>query len=224
MNRPGSWTLFATVAALTALTALAVPASRASAQSTPAQIRGGDSLLVADTIPKEDHTARNAFARALIFPGWGHFSIGANRRGLVFVALEGTSWFMLTKTIVKLNQAKKRNTVFEATARDSLNRLIAGDTVIARKLADTVAYNAAVAANPAVFDGRALIGSRKNQRQDWITYTLFFTMASAVDAYVAANLRNFPVEISALPRPDGAVDVGFSMNVGRKPSNERRNR
>src|SRR5690349_4797514 len=77
--------------------ALLLPAARASAQqqpqtpSRPAQVRAGDTTLVADTIPKEDHTARSAFAKALILPGWGHFSIGANRRGMVFVALEGTS-------------------------------------------------------------------------------------------------------------------------------------
>src|SRR5688500_8578400 len=91
----------------------------------PAQVPVGDSAMVADTIPKEDHTARNAFARALVLPGWGHFGIGANRRGMVFVALQGSSWFMLTKTIVKLNRATDRNEGFEAAARDSLTTLMA---------------------------------------------------------------------------------------------------
>jgi hypothetical protein len=197
--------------------ALVIPARHVAAQqSTPAQVRHGDSLLVADTIPKEDHAARNAFARALILPGWGHYSVGAYRRGAVFTVLEGTSWFMLTKTIVKLNQAKKQNGIFEATATDSLKRLIAADTTIARKLADPVAFEAALAANPHVSNGRSLISSRKNQRQDWITYTLFFTMASAVDAYVAANLRDFPVGVSANPRPDGTVALGLTVATGRR--------
>jgi hypothetical protein len=99
---------------------------------------------------------------------------------------------------------------------------MAADTVLARKLADTVAFNQVLATDPAVANGRSLISSRKNQRQDWITYTLFFTMASAVDAYVAANLRDFPVGISAVPRRDGAVDVGLSMNLGGRPGAGRR--
>ena len=190
--------------------------TRAGAQSTPAQIRRGDSLVVADTIPREDHSARNAFARALILPGWGHFSVGANKRGLVFVALEGTSWFMLTKTIMKLNKAEDRNDLFRAAATDSLQRLMAQDTARARQLSDTAAFNLAVAANPNVANSASLVSSRKNQRQDWITYTLFFTMASAVDAYVAANLRDFPVGLSTAARPDGAVAVGFTVMTGRR--------
>lgn len=196
--------------------ALAAAPQRLAAQSTPAQIRKGDSLVVADTIPKEDHTARNAFARALILPGWGHFSIGAYRRGAVFVGLQGTSIFMLTKTLIKLNDAKKSQGMFEGIARDSLNRLIAADTAIARTLSDTTRFAAALAANPAVANARGLVGSRKNQRQDWITYTLFFTMAGAVDAYVSANLRDFPVNVSAAPRPDGAVALKLSFTTGRR--------
>jgi hypothetical protein len=189
-------------------------ASHATAQSTPKQIRAGDSLVVADTIPKEDHSARNAFVRALIIPGWGHYSIGAYKRGTVFVALEGTSWFMLTKTLAKLNRAEDRNKLFRAAATDSLERLMAADTAIKRQLSDTARFNAAVALNPNVSNSASLVSSRKNQRQDWITYTLFFTMASAVDAYVAASLRDFPVGLSAVPRPDGAVAVGLTLHGG----------
>jgi hypothetical protein len=191
-------------------------ASHAAAQSTPKQIRAGDSLVVADTIPKEDHTARNAFIRAMIIPGWGHYSIGAYKRGTVFVALEGTSWFMLTKTLVKLNRAKDHENLARNFAKDSIRALMAEDTTLARQLADPVKFDDAVGADPDVVATASLVSARTNQRQDWITYTLFFTMASAVDAYVAANLRDFPVGVSALPRPDGAVAIGFTVQAGRR--------
>jgi hypothetical protein len=170
---------------------------------------------VADTIPKEDHTARNAFIRAMIIPGWGHYSIGAYKRGTVFVALEGTSWFMLVKTLSRLNQAQDKADGFEAAATDSLHALMASDTVKARTLSDPEAFEAALAANEHVSASRNLVSSRKEQRQDWITYTLFFTMASAVDAYVAANLRDFPVDVSALPRRDGSFALSFSLPMGQ---------
>ncbi|MEO5510935.1 MAG: hypothetical protein ABIV28_01825 [Longimicrobiales bacterium] len=190
-------------------------AAQTGGSRPPAQVPVGDTLMVADTVPKEDHVARNAFARALILPGWGHFGLGATRRGMVFVALEGTSWFMLVKTLTKLNQAQNKADGFEAVASDSLNILMAGDTAKARILADPDAFEAALAANPQVIASRNLVGSRKEQRQDWITYTLFFTMASAVDAYVAANLRDFPVDVSALPRRDGSFAISFSLPMGK---------
>lgn len=204
------------------LVVLAAPAARVAAQqsgppqSNPAQVPVGDTSLLADTIPVEDNSARKAFARALILPGWGHFAIGANRRGLVFVALEGTSWFMLVKTITKLNRAQTRLDGFEGLARDSLTRLIAADTAAARRLADEVVFDEAVAANVTVAAGQSLVNSRKEQRQDWITYTLFFTMASAVDAYVAANLRDFPVSVSAGPTVGGGFNLSLTMPVGRR--------
>jgi hypothetical protein len=207
--RKAFWVVFA----ISCFAFQATAPTRVSAQSTPAQIRKGDSLVVADTIPKEDHTARNAFIRALIVPGWGHFSIGANRRGAVFVALQGTSWFMLTKTLSKLHTAQNERKGFEKTATDSLNALMASDTVIARQLSDTVAFNNALAANATVARSRRLVSARQDQRQDWITYTLFFTMAGAVDAYVAANLRDFP-KVSILPRRDGSVSLGFTLFPG----------
>ena len=161
--------------------------------------------MVADTIPDEGATPRGAFARALIVPGWGHFSIGANRRGAVFVALQGASWFMLVKTITKLGRANDNLDVFEGIATDSLITLMANDPAAAERLSDSIAFAEAVAQHPLVADTRGLVGAREEQRQDWITYTLFFTMASAVDAYVAAYLRDFPVDASVTAQRDGAV-------------------
>ena len=183
-------------------------------EPSTAQVPVGDTLLIADTIPSEGASPRAAFTRALIIPGWGHFSIGAHRRGAVYATLQGASWFMLVKTLVKLNDAEDRLDGFESAARDSLNALMASDPAAAERLAAAEAFEAAVAANPLVADGEGLVNARTEQRQDWITYTLFFTMASAVDAYVAAYLKDFPVDVSVDPRPDGGTSLMLRMPIG----------
>jgi hypothetical protein len=197
------------------LAAQVPPTGSPPGQAPPtAQVPVGDTVMVADTIPHEGATPRGAFARALIVPGWGHFSIGANRRGAVFVALQGASWFMLVKTLRKLDRANDNLDTYEAIATDSLNVLIATDPDAAERLADPLAFEEAVGQHPLVADTRGLVGAREEQRQDWITYTLFFTMASAVDAYVAAYLRDFPVDASVTAQRDGGVGLLFRMPVG----------
>jgi hypothetical protein len=47
--------------------------------------------------------------------------------------------------------------------------------------------------------------------QDWIAYTLFFTLASGVDAFVAAHLADFPADIETGRRPDGATELRISI-------------
>jgi hypothetical protein len=119
---------------------------------------------------------------------------------------------MLLRTIHRLNQARAINHDLVVLARDSLDDLIAMDTAKARELSDPDVYAAAVAAAPGVEHARALVESRRQQRQDWVTYTLFFTLLSGVDAYVNAHLRNFPVGIDSQITSDGGVR--FSATVG----------
>jgi hypothetical protein len=57
-----------------------------------------------------------------------------------------------------------------------------------------------------------------NQRQDWITYTLVWTLASGVDAFVAAHLATFPGKVEAEPRSSGGgMQLKLSFPTGRKP-------
>ena len=160
--------------------------------------------VATDTVPKDttvrrSHVPRNAFLKALVLPGWGHFSIGSEKRGIFYVALEGSSWFMLVKTLRKLSDAKNTEGEFRQLARDSLDALMAVDSAARVRLQIPGAYDAAVAANPNVVGAGNLVTARKQQRQDWITYTLFFTFFSAADAYVTAQLKAFPADITVKP-------------------------
>lgn len=171
----------------------------------------------ADSIPQEANVPRNAFLRAMALPGWGHIYIGAPKRGAVFMALQGPSYYMLVKTIRKLNRAKDRAGILRATGRDSLDALIATDTMQARLLGTPAAYDAALAAYPGLEGALNLVVSRQRHRQDWIVYTIFFTFAGAVDAYVAAHLRDFPADVTLTPEQAG----GFRLEL-RIPTGSRR--
>lgn len=194
-----------------AATAIGLSADRSFAQNRPDTIQG-----VADTIPREAAVPRGALIRSLILPGWGQFYVGAPRRGAFFVAIQGASYYMLVKTIGKLNDIKDEERVLAQRGRDSLQAAMALDTALARRLSDPLLFEDALADYPGLEGARALVTSRERHRQDWIVYTVFFTFASGVDAYVTAHMKDFPVGITTTRRSDGGVGLNLRLNVGTR--------
>ena len=184
-----------------------------------AQVVAGDTLTTAtapDTAEARGPTPRGAFLRALAFPAWGHVHIDEPGRGGVFFALQSTSYFMLFKTLARLGEAEDRRDVAAGLVADSLRLAMEADSALAERLADPVAFEDEVAGNPRVQPHQALVSSRERQRQDWIVYTITFTFASAVDAYVAAHLKGFP-DLDVLPAAGGALQLRLSVPTGRSP-------
>jgi hypothetical protein len=184
----------------------------AAAQELPAV---QDTLPPVDSIPHEAPVPRNAFIRALIVPGWGHFGIGEHRRGAVYAALQTTSWLMLAKTVHGLGDARDIERGIAALGTDSLRAAMAADTALARRLDDPIAFDDALADYPGIANARGLVTARERHRQDWIVYTLVTTFAAAIDAYVTAHLADFPHEIAARPTPDGGFALSMRVPVGR---------
>lgn len=174
-----------------------------------------DTMVIADTIPSGFPSPRGAFFRALAVPGWGHVHVGEHTRGAVYFTLQSTSLFMLVKTLRRLDDVQDRDDRLTRLATDSLAAAIAADTALARTLEDPEAYEAALLGYPGLQNTRSLARARRQQRQDWITYTLFFTFAAAIDAYVTAHLKDFPADITAQPGNNGSLSVGVSVPVGR---------
>lgn len=170
-----------------------------SASAVPAI--GQDTLGVADTTARRFPPGK-ALMRSLILPGWGQFSVGAYTRGAFFAAAQGSSYYMLVRTDSRLDDAREKHRVQRALARDSILAMPDVDTANLELRIDSV---------DAVIARRSLVNSRKRHMQDWITYTLFFTLASGVDAFVAAHLADFPVEVGAEPQANGSVDVRFTV-------------
>lgn len=181
-------------------------------EAAAAQVTTNDTLLLADTTDVERGVSpRGAMIRSFLFPGWGQAAAGSYTRGGVFFAIQGSSWYMLLRTIARYHQAQDIVARKTRIATDSLDRLIATDTAAARRLSDPSNYAAALSEYPGMIRARALVNSRRQQRQDWITYTLFFTLISGVDAYVNAHLKDFPGDIMTEARRDGSVSFGLRL-------------
>jgi hypothetical protein len=166
----------------------------ASAQTLAAQ----DTLAVADTT--ERFSPGKAFLRSLIIPGWGQYSVGAWERGTLFLALQGSSYYMLIRTNSRLNKAEAKLDDRIAFVRDSLVAI--DDTVNLEVRLDTMSQ---------ITPQRSLVASRERHLQDWITYTIFFTLASGVDAFVAAHLADFPARIGTERQANGAMHLKISV-------------
>ena len=180
-------------------------------QVTPAPAR--------DTVTADSPriTPGKAFYRSLLVPGWGQASVGAYTRGGIFFGLQTGSAYMMLKSFARLGEAHNIESRRVGQAQDSLRTLMDKDSLVKKRLSDPLLFSAAVDSTPAVLRIRRLIRSRENQRQDWITYTLVWTLASGVDAFVAAHLSSFPARVDAEARPTGGMDLKFSIPTGRKP-------
>ncbi len=154
---------------------------------------------------------RSAMLKSLVLPGWGQFSSGSYVRGSIYMAIGLSSWGMLGKTLHKLGQAEDRRDLAVAAAVDSLITLVREDSLIAEQLKDPFVFREAVMQDSLVAHRTNLVDARRQQRQDWIAYTAFFTFLNALDAYVAAHLKDFPAELDVERRADGGVAVGMRV-------------
>lgn len=186
-----------------------------AANPLPAQVRPpADSVVSPDTT--RGLAPGTAFYRSLLVPGWGQASVGAYLRGGTFFALQTTSAYMMLKTMAKLGEARQVEDRHVAAARDSLLLLMEEDTVAERVLSNPRIFNLAIDSTPSVKRIRGLVNSRKSQRQDWITYTIVWTLASGVDAFVAAHLADFGATINAIPRSTGGTQLLINVPLGRR--------
>jgi len=128
---------------------------------------------------------RTAFLRSLVIPGWGQSSIGAPGRGAVYFALESGSLWMVYKSGQKLQEARRLEDV-----RHADGSLPIGQT-------------------------SALVRARRNEREDWITLSVFWFFFSGADAFVSAHLRDFDTHVDVEPAPTGGgTQLMVSVPVG----------
>ncbi|HEX8243933.1 MAG TPA: DUF5683 domain-containing protein [Longimicrobium sp.] len=127
---------------------------------------------------------RDAFLRSLVLPGWGQSSIGAPGRGAVYFALESGSLWMVYKSNQKLQEAKE----LQATRREQ--GLLGEDATL------------------------PLVRARRNEREDWITLSVFWFFFSGADAFVSAYLRDFDTHVGVQPAPTGGAQLQVSVPLG----------
>lgn len=192
--RPADSSFLRLIARAAAVLAVACAVPRAAAAQDPApadtarrplQVRGDSAR--ADTTSQDTTfriTPRGAFLRSLILPGWGQSELGATGRGGIYFTLEAGSLWMYFKSREKLQEAREIETIARETGE------IGPD-----------------AKHPLVRD-------RENQREDWLTLSIFWLFFSGADAFVAAHLQDFDVHVNAVPRPGGALEMRATIPVG----------
>lgn len=202
---------------LLALLVAGATATPLAAQDPPAPDRpqpaGDDTAATAAAQDTVDAplTPGGAFVRSLLVPGWGQAEFGAYLRGGVYFAAHTGSAFMVFKTMVKLGEARDLEARREAAVRDSVRAVAPTDSAF------DATIMAALEADSVLTQKRNLIESREQQREDWIAWLLFWTLIGGVDAYVTAQLADFPAEVIAEPTTGGGARVGLRVRTGGVP-------
>lgn len=150
----------------------------------PLRVRGDTVRAAGSDTVPGGITPRGAFLRSLVIPGWGQSELGAPGRGGVYFTLEAGSLWMLLKSHRKLGEARERQRVAQETGQ----------------------------LDPTATD--PLVRDRQNQREDWLTLSIFWLFFSGADAFVTAHLQDFDVHVNAVPRPGGALELQASIPLG----------
>ncbi|HUF12057.1 MAG TPA: DUF5683 domain-containing protein [Longimicrobiales bacterium] len=141
-----------------------------------------------------------AMVRSFVLPGWGQASYDRYVRGGVYFMGHTGNLFMVFKTLTSLDEAREREDRIVAASED---RLLESGT-------PPDSLDAEVDVDASVVSIRRLVSAREEQREDWIALGLFWLLISGVDAYVTAQLADFPASIGATT--DGR-SVGIMVTV-----------
>ncbi|HEX8392344.1 MAG TPA: DUF5683 domain-containing protein [Longimicrobium sp.] len=180
--------LLLSLLALAALGAIPAPAAAQTQDSVRPLVRR-DSAAARRAEPDTTENFRvspgRAFLHSLVLPGWGQSELGAPGRGGVYFTLEAGSLWMLLTANQRLGEAREQQRRLRETGQ------IAPDAKT------------------------GLVRSRENQREDWITLSIFWLFFSGADAFVAAHLQDFDVHVNAIPRPGGGTELRATVPLPR---------
>lgn len=186
---------------------LVLSASSALAQQPDTAGAPRPAAATADTVlVPGGPTPAGAFLRSALVPGWGQGAVGSYWRGGIYFGGHLANVFMLLKTRGKLEEVRGREARRERMLRDSLlaeNPELPSDSVALAIENDLVIGHA-----------QGLQRSREQQQEDWLVWGAFWLLANAVDAYVAAQLADFPGDLILRPATAGTLELGVSLRPG----------
>ena len=166
------------------------------------QVTLGDENTVADSTVSAllpiaaSVTPGGAFLRAVLVPGWGHVSIGANARAGVYFAI----------TRRRISEAMSRANFREILLREHLNT---------QGVTDPDQIKGALESDATLADLKRLRESRGDQQEDLVAFGLFLLFLSGADAFVSAHLKDFPdpIAIEGGPTNDGRLEIGLRLRL-----------
>ena len=143
-----------------------------------------------------------AFARSIVLPGWGQAAAGSTTRGWFYFTVESLSVWMILKTSKLLGSASDIL---------AMRRLEAEERLAMDPLIEPGDLAGAIEAALPVLSAFELKEIRRQQREDWIAFGLFFLLLGGADAFVSAHLADFPEPLETVirPLPEMGVELGF---------------
>ena len=149
---------------------------------------------------------RRAFLYSLMLPGLGQAALDRRYTGAGFFLVEAAALAMMHRSAedVRLAKAFKGDSVPFSYQTDPVTGLVvrnaAGDPVVA-----------AWKQSQSTID---LIKARNLHYEDWVAVIIFNHLVSGADAFVAANLWDFPAHVSmrASPLVRGGAAVSFTIS------------
>lgn len=134
-------------------------------------------------------TPKRAFLYSALLPGFGQSRLDRGTSGALFASVELAAMVMVRRSGMDLREAR-------------------------RYQIDTLPAEYRVAGSAVEKNGtftnqftRDLVRTRRLHVEDWLAALAFNHLFAGADAFVSAQLWNVPVELSAIPRPSGAVFV-----------------
>lgn len=142
-----------------------------------------------------------AFFTSLVLPGVAQSKLQRPNAATLFTAAEIFSIGMLTKSLYDYNVARN----FE---RDSVVLRYATDPVTGQVQTDPETGEPLVAEWSAGRYSEGLVRARKLHVEDWIAALALNHLLAAIDAYVAANLWDLPVDMGVSSSRRGTTFTG----------------
>jgi hypothetical protein len=140
-------------------------------------------------------TPKRAFLYSALLPGFGQSRLDRGTSGALFASVELAAMVMVRRSGMDLREAR-------------------------RYQIDTLPAEYRVAGSAVEKNGtftnqftRDLVKTRRLHVEDWLAALAFNHLFAGADAFVSAQLWNVPVELSAIPRPSGAVFVATVLGL-----------
>lgn len=134
-------------------------------------------------------TPKRAFLYSALLPGFGQSRLDRGTSGALFASVELAAMVMVRRSGMDLREARRYQI----------------DTLPAEyRVAGTSVEKNGTFTNQFTRD---LVRTRRLHVEDWLAALAFNHLFAGADAFVSAQLWNVPVELSAIPRPSGAVFV-----------------
>jgi hypothetical protein len=176
------------------LASQSVDSVRAGVKTQGSVVAAKDPALVPPLSP------RRAFLTSLLLPGYAQLRLERPNAAALFGTAEILSIGMARKSALDLREARRG-------ARDSVVLTWKVNPATGAIITDSITGKPV----PATFERNRntpqRIAARRTHYEDWVAAILFNHLISAADAYVAANLWDFPVNVKGGVSGSGSAQI-----------------